>query len=144
MSELHEFVIKNMAKFSAVSCRKLYGLEAFYLSNMPFLVISSNEQIVVWVEDFEVKASLLKISQVSQWMLNDKLMENWFVLPKTYNKKKNKLSPILEMTSKVLLNPKKKKRKAKSHKIKKPVKKNLVKAVIKEKKPSFFKRIFKF
>jgi hypothetical protein len=142
MSELKEFVKKQTAKFTGISGRKLYGLDAFYLSDMPFIVIASNEQIVIKVDDFEVKKTIKAMPQVSEWILNDKLMENWFVLPDTFNKKKNKLSPILEMTSKVLLRPKKEKKKRKKkaatqNKIDRP----LTDAKI-EKRPSLFKRLF--
>jgi len=143
MSELKEFVRKRTAKFSGISCRKLYGLDAFYLRDIPFIVISSNEQIAVKVEDIEIKKTILKIPQVSQWILNDKVMENWFILPNTFNTKKNKLSPILEMTSKVLLHPKKEKKK--HRKKSNPQQKPALEAVTKvEKKPTFFKRLFKF
>jgi hypothetical protein len=141
MSELKEFVKKRTASFSGISSRKLYGLDAFYLNELPFIVITSDEQIVVKVYDSEVKKSLLTIHKASQWSLSNKVMESWFVLPNTFNKKKNKLSPILDITSKALLNPKKIKKK----RIKKPknedmlnTPKNVVIA-----SPSFFKRILK-
>lgn len=145
MSELKEFVRKQTAKLSGISIRKLYGLDAFYLSDKPFIVIESNQQIVVKVDDFEVKKTIKAMPQVSEWVLNDKVMENWFLLPDTFNKKKNKLSPILEMTSGVLLRPKKEKKKRK----KKPSSQNnsgklTSQAAVKlENKPSFFKRLFK-
>jgi TfoX/Sxy family transcriptional regulator of competence genes len=144
MSDLQEFVKKQTAKLAGISIRKLYGLDAFYLSDMPFIVITSNEQIVVKVDDFEVRKTLLGMPQVSEWMLNDKLMENWFLLPDTFNKKKNKLSPILEMTSQVLLRPKKekKKRKKKSSSQQKNNATDLKKASKIERKTSFFKRLF--
>ena len=109
MSELHEFVKKRTAKFLGISCRTLYGLDAFYLGNKPFVVITSDNQIAIKVDDFEVK-NKLKLLQVKEWTLNDEVMENWFLLPESFNKKKSKLVPVLEMTSKVLLHPKKEKR----------------------------------
>ncbi|OUR96890.1 hypothetical protein A9Q84_11175 [Halobacteriovorax marinus] len=146
MSELQEFVKKRTSDFSGISCRKIYGLDAFYLSDIPFIVISSNEQIIVKVDDFEVKKTLLKIPQVSQWILNDKVMENWFLLPDTFNKKKNKLAPILEMTSKALLHPRKEKTKRKK---KSKTQNNSDKIAVEtvtnvEKNPSFFKRLCNF
>jgi hypothetical protein len=146
MSELQNFVKKRTSNYSGISCRKLYGLDAFYLSDMPFIVISSNEQIIIKVDDFEVKKTMLKTHQASQWTLNDKVMENWFILPGTYNSKKNKLSPILEMTSKALLHPKKEKskRKKKSNSQKNPPKAALETVTNIEKNHSFFKRMFKF
>lgn len=146
MSELQEFVKKRTAKFSGISCRKLYGLDAFYLSDRPFIIISSTEQIVVKVDDFETKKEL-KNYQVTGWILNDKVMENWFLLPETFNKKKNKLLPILEMTSKVLLHPKKEKKKHKKKGKTKKCSDNITseaKLSTKnmDKGPSFFKRLF--
>jgi len=143
MSELLEFVKKRTAKFSGISGRKLYGLDAFYLNDIPFIVITANDQVVVKVEDFEVKKAIVKIPQVTQWTLNDKAMENWFLLPDTFNKKKNKLTPVLDMTSKVLLNPKKekKKRKNKPNSQKKSIqtKSKPLTSIVKE--PSLIKRI---
>lgn len=148
MSELHEFVKKRTAKFPGISCRKLYGLDAFYLSEKPFIIISSNEQIAVKVDDFEV-TKYLKTHQITEWILNDQVMENWFLLPETFNKKKNKLIPILEMTSKVLLQPKKEKLKRKKKKNKaKNCSDNLsleAQSSIKnvDKNPSLLKRLLK-
>jgi hypothetical protein len=146
MSELYEFVKKRTANFSGISCRKLYGLDAFYLNDKPFVVISASDQIVVIVEDFEAKKSILKIPQVTQWKLDENIMDNWYVLPESFNKKKNKLTPILEMTSKVLLKPKKqkKKRKAKPNSKNKELKKPSMKVVNEDTKPSLFGRLFKF
>ncbi len=144
MSELQEFVRKRTASYPGISSRKLYGLDAFYLKNSPFIVITANEQIVVKVDDFEVKKTILNMPEVSKWTLEGKEMENWFLLPDTFNKKKNKLSPILEMTSKVLLKPKKEKKKRKkksdSHKSKQNNESKTSKNIVKS--PSFFKRLF--
>jgi len=137
MSELQEFVKKRTANLKGISNRKLYGLEAFYISDKPFIVITSGEQIVVKVDDFEVKKTILKISQVVNWNLDGKDMENWFLLPDTFNKKKNKLTPILDITSKALLNPKKEKKKFKK---KVSIQKTSKKIDIK-KKASIFKRL---
>jgi len=137
MSELQEFVKKRTANLKGISNRKLYGLEAFYICDKPFIVITSGEQIVVKVDDFEVKKTILKISQVVNWNLDGKDMENWFLLPDTFNKKKNKLTPILDITSKALLNPKKEKKKFKK---KVSIQKTSKKIDIK-KKASIFKRL---
>jgi hypothetical protein len=146
MSELYEFVKKRTSNFSGISYRKLYGLDAFYLSDKPFIIISATDHVVVKVDDFEVKKSILKIPEVSSWKLNDKVMENWFMLPDTFNKKKNKLSPVLEMTSKVLLTPKKEKKKRKvKAKVQKNVSTNLsIKSKTKTQKVSFINRLIKF
>lgn len=146
MSELYEFITKRTAKISGISYRKLYGLDAFYIENIPFIIISSDEKIVVKIDDFEVKRYILKQYEVSLWVLSGKAMENWFVLPKGLNKKKNKISPILEMTSKVLLNPKKSKKKriVKPIKSKKKFKKSSIKSLNKEKKSSLLSRLLKF
>lgn len=146
MSELQEFVKKRTAKYPGISCRKLYGLDAFYLSDRPFIIISSNERIVVKVEDFEAKKEL-KVHQITEWTLNSKVMENWFLLPETFNKKKNKLLPILEMASKVLLHPKKEKKKQSKKSKPKKCSDNIIseaQSSIKnvDKKPSLFKRLF--
>jgi len=137
MSELQEFVKKRTANLKGISTRKLFGLEAFYINDTPFIVITSGEQIAVKVDDFEVKKTILKISQVVNWNLDGKEMDNWFLLPDTFNKKKNKLTPILDITSKALLNPKKEK---KIFKKKVSIQKISKKLDIK-KKPSFFKRL---
>ncbi len=110
MSELYEFVKKRTANFSDISYRRLYGLNSVYLGNLPFIVITSHEQIVIKVDDFETRKQILKTPHVSLWVLDGKVMDNWLLLPDTFNKKKNKLSPILEMASKSLQNPKKEKR----------------------------------
>jgi len=141
MSELHEFIKKRTAKFSGISCRKLYGLDAFYISDKPFIIITSDEQVAVKVDDFQVK-KILKIHQVTDWKLNDKAMDNWFLLPTKFNKKKNKLIPILEMTAKVLLKPKKEKiKRKKKEKTKKGTDNITTKKVVK--KPSLFRRFLK-
>lgn len=147
MSELQEFVKKRTANLSGISCRKLYGLDAFYLSNKPFIIISSSDQIVIKVDDFEVK-NKLKIHQAKEWILNDKLMENWFLLPETFNKKKSKLVPILELTSKALLHPKKEKKKNKKKskmiKTKNETLSGSLETISKvDKKLSLFERLFK-
>ncbi len=141
MSDLYEFVLKRTANISDITCRKLYGLDAFYISDKPFIVISAKDQIIVKVEDFEVRKSLQKIPNIELWKLGSKIMEDWFVLPETYNKKKNKLSPVIEMTAKVLLNPKKKpkKKKVKSKKIQMTPKRE---SKVKEDEP-FLKKLFK-
>ncbi len=156
MSELHNFIKKQTSHFSDISCRKLYGLDSFYLKDSPFILISSDDRVVIKVEDFEVKKKILEIPQATQWKLNDKVMENWFVLPDTFNKKKNKIAPILKMTESVLLNPKnpkkEKKKHKKNHKKKckgksglqsKPKKTANNSPKITEEKFSFFKKIFK-
>ncbi len=145
MSELHDFTKKLTAKYSGISSRKLYGLDAFYLGNKPFIVITADDQVAVKVDDFQVKKDI-KVHQVTDWKLDGKVMENWFLLPEKFNKKKNKLVPIFEMTSKVLLSPRKEKTKLKRKK--KPKKavsaetKSLKKTELK--KPSLLKRIFNF
>ncbi|MFT6070994.1 MAG: TfoX/Sxy family transcriptional regulator of competence genes [Bacteriovoracaceae bacterium] len=141
MSELQEFVKKRTASYPGISSRKLYGLEAFYLKNSPFIVITKDDQIVVKVDDFEVKAQLLNMPEVTKWSLDGKDMENWLLLPTSFNKKKNKLSPILEMTSKVLLNPRKQKKKRRS-KPKTPKSVALKIETSQEKPSSFLKRLF--
>jgi hypothetical protein len=141
MSELHEFLTKSTSKFSGVSCRKLYGLDSFYLKEKPYIVISSEDEIVIWIDDLETRKTLLNSSQISKWKLNGRVMESWFVLPKSFNKKKNKLFPVLEMTSKVLLNPKKKKRDSKKNKLKKSAKGSISKVEIKKANLSIFKKI---
>jgi hypothetical protein len=146
MSELKEFVNKRTCHFSGISIRKLYGLDSFYIRDIPFIVISSDDEIIVKVEDFEVKKSVLKISHVSEWILNEKVMQNWFVLPKTFNKKKSKLSPILEMTSKALLYPKKEKKKIKSKSKSQSNTDDLAvdKLIRAKDSPTFYKRILQF
>ena len=111
MSELYEFVKKVTKTIPDISYRKLYGLNSFYMSDRPFIVITTNDEIVVRVDDFQMQKTIENIPQIERWILNDKVMDNWYILPEKYNKKKNKLSPILEMTSKVLLRPKKEKKK---------------------------------
>ena len=142
MSELQEFVKKRTASFPGISSRKLYGLDAFYQNNLPFIVISS-EQIVLKASDFEVKKTLLNMPEVIKWTLNGKEMKDWFLLPESFNKKKNKLDPILEMASKALLNPKKEKKRKKKNGTKKPLEpsKSEIKVNL-EKKTSLFKRFF--
>jgi hypothetical protein len=144
MSELKDFITKRTSSFAGISARKLYGLDAFYLSDSPFIVLSGNQDIVIKVEDFETIKLILKIPNTSKWVLNDKIMENWFVLPESFNKKKGKLDPVLEMASKVLLQPKKEKKKKKINSSKKlhnaPSKKNLQDT----RKTSIFKRLFNF
>ncbi|MFT6603801.1 MAG: TfoX/Sxy family transcriptional regulator of competence genes, partial [Bacteriovoracaceae bacterium] len=85
MSELQEFVKKRTASYPGISSRKLYGLEAFYLKNSPFIVITKDDQIVVKVDDFEVKAQLLNMPEVTKWSLDGKDMENWLLLPTSFN-----------------------------------------------------------
>jgi len=118
MNELKEFLKKCTSKYSGISYRKLYGLDSFYLNDKPFLLITAKNEIVLKIEDFEVR-NKLKVSQIIQWKLDEKIMENWFLLPERFNKKKNKLMPILEMTSTVLLNPKKEKIKRNKKKLSK-------------------------
>ena len=144
MSELYEFIKKRSANFSDTSYRKLYGLNSIYLGNLPFIVISSTEQIVVKVDDFETRKVILKVPHVIEWVLDDKLMENWLLLPDTFNKKKNKLSPVLEMAYKSFLHPKKEKKvkKKKSKTRGKTIKQEVV--VSDEKSPSILRRFITF
>ena len=146
MIDLKEFVKKRTASLPGISCRKLYGLDAFYLREIPFIVISSDEAIIVKVDDFEVQNTLLKIDNVSPWTLNNKAMNNWFLLPDTFNKKKSKLTPVLEMTSKALLHPKKEKvkRKKKSNAQKRTQMRASETVINVDDSPSLFKKIFKF
>jgi hypothetical protein len=144
ISHLYDFVKKRTATISGISNRKLYGLNALYLSDKPYIIISPEGRVVVKVEDFEVK-KYLETQNITEWKWKSKTMENWFLLPESFNKKKNKLSPILDMTSKVLLNPKKAKRKIKN---KKKIKKNSLHTnqsseTVKNSntQPSLFKRI---
>lgn len=142
MIELQEFVKKRTASFPGISCRKLYGLDAFYQNNLPFIVISS-KQIVLKASDFEVKKALINMPEVEKWTLNGKEMADWFLLPESFNKKKNKLDPILEMTSKALLNPKKEKKKRKKKASKKPMQEPKSEdCQSSKKKVSLFKRLF--
>ncbi|GEM_PF-5897118 len=144
MSELYQFVKKQTSKLSNISCRKVYGLEAFYLRDKPYIVISSDDKVVIKIDDFEVKKIFLEKYQISTWQLNGKAMENWYVLPTTFNKKKSKLAPIIEMSSKALLNPRKeKKTRTKKSKVQKK-NTNIEKAVEIKKSPSIFKKLFKF
>lgn len=144
MSELQKFISKQTAKLSNISSRKIYGLDSFYLRDKAFIVISADEKIVIKVDDFEVRDTLQKKYQATQWLLNDKVMENWFALPETFNKKKSKLTPVLEMTSRALLNPKKEKKKhSKKSKVQKKAPK-VEKAIQVETSPSIFKKLFKF
>jgi TfoX/Sxy family transcriptional regulator of competence genes len=110
MNELYEFIKKRTSHLPSISYRKLYGLDAIYISDFPFIVISSNDHIVVKIDDFIVRDKLLSNSEVSLWKLDGKPMLNWFVIPSRFNNKKNKLDPIFELTSKVLLHPRKKKK----------------------------------
>ena len=140
MSELQEFIKNRTAKFTGISTRKLYGLEAFYLSEKPYIIISANDEVIVKVDDLETKKELIKHQVSEEWTLNDKAMENWFLIPTKFNNKKNKLVPILEMTSKVLLQPKKKK--ATNNKVKKAKKiANATPKKVEVTKTSFFQKL---
>ncbi|WP_372654327.1 hypothetical protein [Halobacteriovorax sp.] len=144
MSDLYQFVKKQSSKLPDISYRTIYGLDAFYLRNKPYIVISSDNRIIVKADDFELKAILKKKYQAEQWVLSDKVMYNWFVLPETFNKKKSKLAPILEISSKALLSPKKEKKQRKK-KVKKDKQiKNVEQEPKVESSPSFFKKLFKF
>lgn len=139
MSELQEFIKKRTLNFKGISSRKLYGLEAFYLSDKPFIVITATDQVAIKVDDFETKKEL-KNHQVTEWTLDNKIMENWFLLPRKFNNKKNKLIPILEMTSKVLLQPKKQKtKKNKKKKTDTSASNDTLKNAVE--KPSFLRRL---
>jgi hypothetical protein len=140
MSELQEFIKKRTASFSGISSRKLYGLEAFYLGEKPYIIISANDEVIVKVDDLETKKELKKHQVTTEWTLDDKAMASWFLIPTKFNNKKNKIVPILEITSKILLQPKKKK--SKNNKVKKA--KKIANAAPKKKqviKASFFQRL---
>lgn len=109
MSELQHFVKKLLEKYPAITCRKAYGQDAFYVKEKIFVVIAADDLIAIKVDDFEARKKILAITDIKRWSMNGKPIENWFLLPTTFNKKKNRLAPVLDMTYKAILNPKKQK-----------------------------------
>lgn len=144
MSELQQFVKKLTKDFSDITCRKAYGSDSFYVREKIFAVITEDDRVALKVEDYETGLQIQKISGVEDWVLNNKKMEDWYLLPTSFNKKKNRLYPVLEMSYRVVLRPKKKKEKHKHKKKQKPsvVANKSVKAPkIQDKKSSLFSKI---
>ncbi len=110
MSELMQFLERDFSKIEEITKRKAYGLDAYYIKEKVFLVIEKDEHLILKVEDYLTKKKIFEIPNVLKWSLNGKVMEDWFKLPQTFNKKKNRLFPILEMVYSSALIPKKKKK----------------------------------
>jgi hypothetical protein len=107
MSELQAFVHKLSLAFSNIQPRKTYGLDSFAIRDNVFIMITEDQKIALKVEDFIIREKILKIEGVEKWIYKNKEMENWYLLPPAFNKKKNKLAPILEMIHPTVQAPRK-------------------------------------
>ncbi|MBL6988238.1 MAG: hypothetical protein ISR65_00580 [Bacteriovoracaceae bacterium] len=110
MSEVQLFIKKLTEKYGDVTARKAYGLDSFYVKEKIFVVITKDDKIALKVEDYSSQQKISQVRGIEKWRLNDKEMKDWLVLPTFYNKKKNKLSPILEMVHTTAIRPKKQKK----------------------------------
>lgn len=97
MSELKKFITKLANRYADTTDRKLYGLDAIYLKEMPFILINGNENIVLKIVRPETIKKILEIKGAAPFKLHGKVIEGWYMLPDTFNKKKNKLMPILDL-----------------------------------------------
>lgn len=107
MNELYQLIRKLTSSLPSISYRKLYGREAIYYKEFPLLVIDG-EQVAIHVEKMELLPTLKQA--VSAWDLEGRPMKDWYTLPTSYNKKKNKLLPAIEAAISVLEKPKPKKK----------------------------------
>lgn len=139
MDNLKSFIQKNLQKHSKITTRKLYGLNAFYQGEKPFILITNDLVIAIFIQNDELKS---KYSSNRPLLINDKLMPNWYLIPTTHNKKKNKLSPIFDEVLLYLNRPtSKKKKKKKIQKVNKQVSNEQVEKVVVTKESLFNKII---
>lgn len=148
MNELHQLISKLSASLPSITERKLYGRVAFYYKEIALMVIDG-ERLALHIEKLDQLPSLKQA--VTPWELDGRPMKNWYLLPPSYNKKKNKLLPAIEQA---ISTWNKSKRPVKQVKIEKVAKKEMVpnlsstqELVSAEQKPhgfiNFFRRLFK-
>ncbi len=103
MNELYQFITKVTSQFNSITARKLYGKEAIYYKENPIVIIS-DERVIVRIPSLDRFPNLKAVAE--KWSLNDKVMDDWYLLPSSFNKKRNKLIPALEQVIEATKKPK--------------------------------------
>ena len=93
MNELHQLLSKLSSSLPSITERKLYGRVAFYYKETALVVIDG-ERLALHIEKIDQLPSLKQA--VTPWQLDGRPMNHWYLLPSSYNKKKNKVLPAIE------------------------------------------------
>ena len=123
-----------------VTYRISFGLEAVFVSNKAFILVTTDERLAIRIEDSDFLNKTKASFDMPELLLNDKKLEHWYLVPRSFNKKKNKLIPFINSAHTALFN----KRKKKNKKIKKQESKKISishKRPIKEKKLTLIEKI---
>mgnify|MGYP003689978987 CR=1 FL=1 len=113
MKELYQFVKKSTTHLQDVTYRVSFGLDAVFISNKAFILISENEQIVIRIENLNFLTKIRASHDMPILILNGKEMEHWYLIPRSFNKKKNKLIPFINSAHTALFDKRKIKKKVK-------------------------------
>ncbi|MCK5883097.1 MAG: hypothetical protein KAG61_05365 [Bacteriovoracaceae bacterium] len=141
MSELYQFITKITSHFDGISCRKVYGKDAIYYKELPIIVIT-DERVAIKVTALNDLPMLRPI--VTQWVLDENPMDDWYLLPASFNKKKNKLIPAIEQVIELIQRPKIKNRIRKKKKKKTQTQKKIKEAKLPQKKKGIIHTLFSF
>jgi len=144
MSEEYKFLKKATSQIAGVTYRSAYGLDAVFIKEKSLLLVTKEHRIVIKIEDQELLSKKRESIELNVFELNGKEMEHWYLIPKSYNKKKNRLIPLIESASSSLFKQRKRKRNLKK---KKKVVHNTnnieLKALSENNKISFIERILR-
>jgi hypothetical protein len=121
MNELYNFLKKSTSHLNSITFRSSYGLNCVFAKEKAFLLVTNEQRIGVYIENKELLAKLEKSISLNELVIDNKALPNWYLIPINFNKKKNKLVPIINYAYDGLFI--KNKRKNKRHK---PTKKIIV------------------
>ena len=113
MTELYTFLKKSTSHLQNVTYRKAYGLEAVYIKEKAFLLVTKEDEVALRIEDVDFLNKRRESIIMNQLYLHDKPMANWYLVPKKYNKKKNRLIPLIDSSYACLFKAKKKRKASK-------------------------------
>ena len=121
MSELYNFLKKTTSHLDNVTYRNAYGLDAVFVKDKAFLLITKDNEIALRIEDRDLLTKRRESIDLKGLALHDKSMEHWYLIPTSYNKKKNRLVPLIDSAYLSLFKQRQKKRTNKKKKQNKKV-----------------------
>jgi hypothetical protein len=102
VSELYNFLKKTTSHLNSVSYRSIYGLDSVFTKDKAFLLVTKDNRIAIYIENeifFKKRIESVKLDELT---IDNKVMDHWFLVPETFNKKKNKLIPLIDSAHEAL------------------------------------------
>lgn len=111
MSELYSFLKKTTSHLGNVTHRTAYGLDAIFVKDKAFILVTKDNEIALRIEDLDFLAKRRESIELKQFELHNKPISHWYLVPTSFNKKKNRLIPLIDLSFDSLFNKKQKKKK---------------------------------